>query len=95
MTYQATTLTKLGLSMMPAPASKMDERESVMKSLDTSGSSQCALNSSADLLVGGALLQCAGQVHNRDVGGWHAEGHASQLALQLWDDAGHSLGCAS
>jgi hypothetical protein len=38
--YQATTLRKLGLSMMPAPASKMDERGSVTKSLDTSGSSQ-------------------------------------------------------
>ena len=35
-----------------------------------------------NLLVGGGLLQTAGEVHNRNVQGGHAEGHAGELALQ-------------
>merc|ERR1711997_396871 len=40
LSYQATSLTKVGLSMIPASASKIEERESDSKSVETSGSSQ-------------------------------------------------------
>merc|ERR1712161_105213 len=40
LSYQATSLTKFGLSMIPASASKIDDRGSDSKSVDTRGSSQ-------------------------------------------------------
>jgi hypothetical protein len=43
-TTRRMSLTKLGLSMIPASASKMDERRSPSKSVETSGSSQYPRN---------------------------------------------------
>ena len=46
----------------------------------------CGLDGRAKLLVGGALLEGAGQVHDRHVGGGYAEGHAGELAQQGGDN---------
>ena len=37
----------------------------------------------------------AGQIHNRHIGGGDAEGHASELPIELRDDLAHGLGSAS
>ena len=37
----------------------------------------------------------AGQIHNGHVGGGDAEGHASELPIELRDDLAHGLGSAS
>mmetsp|Transcript_49934 Transcript_49934/g.82173 ORF Transcript_49934/g.82173 Transcript_49934/m.82173 type:complete len:458 (-) Transcript_49934:7-1380(-) len=50
------------------------------------------LHLSANLLVGGLLLQLNGEVHDRHIDGWHAQGHAGQLALHFRDHLCHSLG---
>jgi hypothetical protein len=52
------------------------------------------LDHGADLLVGGLLLELAGQVDDGDVDRGHAEGHAGELALEGGDDLGHGLGGA-
>merc|ERR1719409_543751 len=36
-----------------------------------------------NVVVLGALLEAAGKVNDRDIWGWHAEGHAGQLAVEL------------
>ena len=41
------------------------------------------------------FLQAAGQIHNRHVGSGDAEGHASELPVELRDDLAHGLGSAS
>jgi hypothetical protein len=48
----------------------------------------------ANFFVGGVLLELAGQVDDGNVGGGHAEGHTSELAVQLGDDFADSLGSA-
>jgi len=53
------------------------------------------LDGSADLVVGGLLLELAGQVNDRHVESGHTEGHASELANKAGDDLGHSLGSTS
>ena len=50
---------------------------------------------SNDLVVGGALLDAAGQVNNGDVGSWHTHGHAGELAVEVWNDLADSLGGTS
>ena len=52
------------------------------------------LDDGADLLVGGLLLELAGQVDDGDIDGGHAEGHAGELSLEGGDDLGHGLGGA-
>jgi len=45
-----------------------------------------------DLVVGGRLLQAAGEIHNRDVRVGDTEGHTGQLAVELRNDLANSLG---
>jgi len=45
-----------------------------------------------DVLVGGGLLEPAGEVDDGDVGVGDAEGHAGELAVELGNDLAHSLG---
>ena len=54
-----------------------------------------ALDLSAELLVGGGLLDAAGEVDDGHVDGGNAEGHARELALDGGDNLGHGLGGAS
>jgi hypothetical protein len=49
------------------------------------------LHGGLDLLIGSTLLKTAGQVNNGNVGGWDTHGHASELAIELWDDLSDSL----
>ena len=51
-----------------------------------------SLDGLLDLVVGGTLLDTAGQVDDGDVGGWNTHGHAGKLAVQVWDDLADSLG---
>eukprot|EP00438_Fugacium_kawagutii_P026773 Skav216463 [mRNA] locus=scaffold50:810826:817447:+ [translate_table: standard] len=86
--------------MMPALASKVQEIGQVSKSVDTNASALhvtlgSLLHLSADLLVGGLLLQLNSEIHNGHINGWHTQGHASQLALHLRDHLGHGLGSTS
>ena len=53
------------------------------------------LNYLLDVVVLGCLLETAGQVDDGDVGGRHTERHASQLAVEDWDDLADSLGSSS
>lgn len=50
------------------------------------------LDSGLDVLVGGGLLDAAGQVDNGDVGGRHTHGHTSELAVKGGDNLADSLG---
>lgn len=52
------------------------------------------LEGGLDLVVAGRLLDAAGQVDNRDVGGGDTESHAGELAVELGDDLADSLGGA-
>ena len=52
------------------------------------------LEGGIDLFGGGGLFQLAGQVHQGDVGGGHAHGHAVQLALEGGHHQGQGLGRA-
>ena len=54
-----------------------------------------SLDGLLDLVVGGGLLETAGQVDDGDVGGWHTHGHTGQLAVQVGDDLADSLGGTS
>lgn len=45
-----------------------------------------------DLVVGGWLGQAAGQINDGNVGGWHAESHSGELAVQGWNDLADGLG---
>ena len=49
------------------------------------------LHLSTDLLVSGLLLQLHSEIHHGDINGWDTEGHASELALDLWDHLGDGL----
>jgi hypothetical protein len=53
------------------------------------------LDGSADLLIGGLLLELTGEINDRHVESGHTEGHASKLALKAGDNLGHSLGSTS
>jgi len=53
------------------------------------------LDNSLDLVIGSTLLEADGQIDNGDVGGWNTERHASELAVELWDDLSDSLGGTS
>ena len=53
------------------------------------------LDDSLDLVVGGRLLNAAGQVDNGNVGGGDTHGHAGQLAVESRDDLADSLGSTS
>eukprot|EP00438_Fugacium_kawagutii_P033621 Skav216194 [mRNA] locus=scaffold1222:49391:51023:+ [translate_table: standard] len=53
------------------------------------------LHLSADLLVGGLLLQLNCEIHNGHINGWHTQGHSGQLALHFRDHLCHSLGSTS
>jgi len=50
------------------------------------------LDNSFDFLVGGGLLDTAGQVDNGDVGGGHTHGHTGELAVKGRNDLADSLG---
>jgi len=50
------------------------------------------LDCSADLVIGGLLLELAGKVNDRHVESGHTEGHASELANKAGDNLGDSLG---
>mmetsp|Transcript_20025 Transcript_20025/g.35066 ORF Transcript_20025/g.35066 Transcript_20025/m.35066 type:complete len:228 (-) Transcript_20025:402-1085(-) len=52
------------------------------------------LDESLDVTVRGLLGQLNGQVDDRDVGRGHAEGHASELAVERGDDLADSFGGA-
>ena len=54
-----------------------------------------SLDGLLDLLVGGGLLDTAGEVNDGDVGGGHTHGHTGQLAVQVGDDLADSLGSTS
>lgn len=47
------------------------------------------------VVIFGSLLQMAGQLHDRYIGGRDMEGHASELPIQLSDDLAHSRGSTS
>merc|ERR1719171_2529106 len=105
LSYQATHLTNLGESMMPAPASKTDDVGSVSKSVDTRGLVAVAEDArhgavgeardlGADVVVGRRRVELDREVDDGDVGGGHAEGHARELALDVGDDLGDGLGGA-
>mmetsp|Transcript_1452 Transcript_1452/g.2378 ORF Transcript_1452/g.2378 Transcript_1452/m.2378 type:complete len:379 (-) Transcript_1452:38-1174(-) len=51
-----------------------------------------SLDLGADVLVGGLLGELAGKVNHRHIGGRHTEGHTGDLALEVRDDLGKSLG---
>ena len=51
-----------------------------------------SLHDGLDLVIGSTFLNAASQVNDGDVGGWYTHGHASQLAIELWDDLSDSLG---
>lgn len=53
------------------------------------------LDVSADLLVGGGLLDTASQVNDRHINGGHTESHTGKLSNQGWNNLGHSLGGTS
>jgi hypothetical protein len=53
------------------------------------------LDSSLDLIIGGTLLNTAGQINNGHVGGWDTHGHSGKLAIEIWDDLSDSLGGTS
>lgn len=53
------------------------------------------LDSVADFIPGGFLLEFDGQINNGDVGGWNSEGHTCELAVEFWDDLSDSLGGTS
>lgn len=55
----------------------------------------CLFHLLANFVVGGVLRQLAGQINNGDVGGGHAEGHASQFAVELRDNLADSFSSAS
>lgn len=48
-----------------------------------------------DLVVGSRLLKHAGEIDHGNVGGRHTHGHASELAIERWDDLADSLGRTS
>ena len=48
-----------------------------------------------DLIILGRFLQAAGQIHSGHFGGRDAEGHASELPVELRDDLSHGLGSSS
>mmetsp|Transcript_21235 Transcript_21235/g.58916 ORF Transcript_21235/g.58916 Transcript_21235/m.58916 type:complete len:431 (+) Transcript_21235:244-1536(+) len=59
------------------------------------GASGSLTESIVHLLSEGLLLHLDNQIHNGDVGGGHTQGHTVQLALQVWQNQSHSLGCTS
>jgi len=62
--------------------------------LTLEGALRGLLEGGLDLVVAGRLLDAAGEVDDRDVGGGDAESHASELAVQLGDDLADGLGGA-
>ena len=48
-----------------------------------------------NLIILGRFLQAAGQIHSGHFGGKDAEGHDSELPVELRDDLSHGLGSAS
>merc|ERR1719221_262988 len=92
--------------MMPAPASKTDERESPWKCGDellvsvaddarVFGALGLGLHERLDVIVGSLLGKLASQIDDRDVRGRHAESHASELAVEGGNDLADRLGRAS
>mmetsp|Transcript_88705 Transcript_88705/g.197175 ORF Transcript_88705/g.197175 Transcript_88705/m.197175 type:complete len:271 (-) Transcript_88705:130-942(-) len=55
------------------------------------GASSGLLDSGDDVVILGALLQAASQVHDRDIGGGHPEGHAGELTVDRGDNLAHRL----
>mmetsp|Transcript_17755 Transcript_17755/g.36891 ORF Transcript_17755/g.36891 Transcript_17755/m.36891 type:complete len:590 (+) Transcript_17755:215-1984(+) len=53
------------------------------------------LERGADGLVGSSLLEAASKVNNRHIGGWHTEGHSSELSVEGRDDLSDGLGGSS
>jgi len=53
------------------------------------------LDGSADVVVGGLLLELAGKINDGDVESGNTEGHASKLANKAGDNLGNSLGSTS
>lgn len=52
------------------------------------------LNGRLDLVVRCALLNATGQVHHGNILSWYAHGHASELAVERWNDLANCL-CGS
>jgi len=53
------------------------------------------LDSSADLVIGGLLLELAGQIDDRDIESGNTEGHTSELTLKRRNNLGNSLSSTS
>lgn len=54
-----------------------------------------SLNRSLNLIVACTLLDTYGQIDDGDVGGWDTHRHASELAIEVWDNLADSLGGTS
>ena len=52
------------------------------------------LEGCVDVFGGGFFAQIGNEVNDRDVGGWHADGHAVHFAFELGHDKADCLGGA-